>query len=99
MTRKKNLETLFKQSRPEKEKLDDSQNRIATTTQRKGKESEVPVKEVAKLYPNNSVKNITIPLQPVFLQSCRSEQIRPACRDLSNHCAKIMQRYPNYQAN
>ena len=77
MTRKKNLETL-KQSRPEKEKPDDSEKSVASTTQRKGKESEVPVKEVRKLYLKVSVKNITIPLQPVYLQICRGEQIPPA---------------------
>ena len=45
VTRKKKLETLFKQSGPEKEKPGDSEKRVASTTQRKGKESEVPVKE------------------------------------------------------
>ena len=38
--RKKKLETLFKQSGPEKEKPGDSEKRVASTTQRKGKESE-----------------------------------------------------------
>ena len=70
MTRKKKLETLFKQSGPEKEKPGDSEKRNASRTQRKGKESEVPVKEVSNLYPNLSAKNLTIPLQPVSLQSC-----------------------------
>ena len=70
VTRKKKLETLFKQSGPEKEKPGDSEKRISSTTQRKGKESEVPVKEVSNLYPNLSAKNLTIPLQPVPLQSC-----------------------------
>ena len=70
VTRKKKLETLFKQSEPEKEKPGDSEKRVASTTQRKGKESEVPVKEVSNLYPNLSAKNLTIPLQPVSLQSC-----------------------------
>ena len=41
VTRKKKLETLFKQSRPEKEKPGDSEKRVASKTQRKGKESEV----------------------------------------------------------
>ena len=71
VTRKKKLETLFKQSGPEKEKPGDSEKRVASTTQRKGKESEVPVKEVSNLYPNVSAKNLTIPLQPVSLQSCK----------------------------
>ena len=44
--------------------------RVASTTQRKGKESEVPVKEVSNLYHNLSAKNLTIPLQPRSLQSC-----------------------------
>ena len=70
VTRKKKVETLFKQSGPEKEKPGDSEKRVASTTQRKGKESEVPVKEVSILYPNLSAKNLTIPLQPVSLQSC-----------------------------
>ena len=70
VTRKKKLETLFKQSGPEKEKPGDSEKRISSTTQRKGEESEVPVKEVSNLYPNLSAKNLTIPLQPVPLQSC-----------------------------
>ena len=70
MTRKKKLEPLFEQSGPEKEKPGDSEKRVASTTQRKGKESEVPVKEVSNLYPNLSAKNLTIPLQPVSLQSC-----------------------------
>ena len=70
VTRKKKLETLFKQSGPEKEKPCDSEKRVASTTQRKGKESEVPVREVSILYPNLSAKNLTIPLQPVSLQSC-----------------------------
>ena len=70
VTRKKKLETLFKESRPEIEKPDDSEKIVASTTQRKGKESEVPVKEVSNLYPNLSAKNLTIPLQPVSLQSC-----------------------------
>ena len=71
VTRKKKLETLFKQSGPEKEKPGDSEKkRVASTTQRKGKESEVPVEEVSNLYPNLSAKNLTIPLQPVSLQSC-----------------------------
>ena len=70
VTRKNKLETLFKQSGPEKEKPGDSEKRVASTTQRKGKESEVPVKEVSNLYPNLSAKNLTIPLQPVSLQSC-----------------------------
>ena len=70
VTRKKKLETLFKQSGPEKEKPGDSEKRVASTTQRKGKESEVPVKKVSNLYPNLSAKNLTIPLQPVSLQSC-----------------------------
>ena len=70
VTRKKKLETLFKQSGPEKEKPGDSEKRISSTTQRKGKESEVPVKEVSNLYPNLSAKNLTFPLQPVPLQSC-----------------------------
>ena len=69
VTRKKKLETLFKQSGPEKEKPGDSEKRVASTTQRKGKESEVPVKEVSNLYPNLSAKNLTIPHQPVSLQS------------------------------
>ena len=47
VTRKKKIETLFKQSRPEKENPDDSEKRVASTAQRKGKESEVPVKEVS----------------------------------------------------
>ena len=34
---------------------------------------------VPKLYPIISAKNLIIPLQPVSLQSCRSEQITPAC--------------------
>ena len=70
VTRKKKLETLFKQSGPQKEKPGDSGKRVASTTQRKGKESEVPAKEVSNLYPNLSAKNLTIPLQPVSLQSC-----------------------------
>ena len=70
VTRKKKLETLFKQSGPEKENPGDSEKRISSTTQRKGKESEVPVKEVSNLYPNLSAKKLTIPLQPVPLQSC-----------------------------
>ena len=37
VTRKKKLETLFKQSGPEKEKPDDSEKRVASTTQRKRK--------------------------------------------------------------
>ena len=37
VTRKTNLETLFKQSRPELEKPDDSEKRVAPTTQRKSK--------------------------------------------------------------
>ena len=70
VTRKKKLETLFKQSGPEKEKPGDSEKRVASTTQRKGKESEVAVKKVSNLYPNLTAKNLTIPLQPVSLQSC-----------------------------
>ena len=35
VTRKKKLETLFKQSEPEKEKPGDSEKRVASTTQRK----------------------------------------------------------------
>ena len=70
VTRKKKLETLFQQSGPEKEKPGDSEKSVASTTQRKGKESEVPVKEVSNLYPKVSAKNLTIPLQPVSLQSC-----------------------------
>ena len=69
VTRKKKLETLFKQTRHEKEKPDDSEKRVASTTQRKGKESEVPVEVVSKLHPTLSAKNLTIPLQPVSLQS------------------------------
>ena len=46
------------------------QKKVASTTQRKGKESEVPLKEVSNLYPNLSAENLTIPLQPVSLQSC-----------------------------
>ena len=52
VTRKKKLETLFKQSGPEKEKPGDS-----------------------NLYPNVSAKNLTIPLQPVSLQSCNESII------------------------
>ena len=70
VTRKKRLETLFKQPRPEKEKPDDSEKRVVSTTLRKRKESEVPVEVVSKLHPNLSAKNLTIPLQPVSLQSC-----------------------------
>ena len=70
VTRRKKLETLFKQSGPEKEKPGDSEKRVASTTQRKGKESEVPVEEVSNLYPNLSAKNLTISLQTVLLQSC-----------------------------
>ena len=70
VTRKKKLETLFEQSRHENEKLDDSEKRVASTTQRKGKKTEVLVKEVSNLYPNLSAKNFTTPLQPVSLQSC-----------------------------
>ena len=69
VTRKKKLETLFIQTRHEKEKPDDSEKRVASTTQRKGKESEVPVEVVSKLHPTLSAKNLTIPLQPVSLQS------------------------------
>ena len=69
VTRKKKLETLFKQTRHEKEKPDDSEKRVASATQRKGKESEVPVEVVSKLHPTLSAKNLTIPLQPVSLQS------------------------------
>ena len=69
VTRKKKLETLFKQTRHAKEKPDDSEKRAASTTQRKGKESEVPVEVVSKLHPTLSAKNLTIPLQPVSLQS------------------------------
>ena len=65
VTRKKKLETLFKQTRHEKEKPDDSEKRVASTTQRKGKESEVPVEVVSKLHPTLGAKNLTIPLQPV----------------------------------
>ena len=70
VTRKKKLESLFKESRPEIGKPDDSEQKVASTTQRKGTESEVPVKEVSNLYTNHSAKNLTIPLQPVSLQSC-----------------------------
>ena len=69
VTRKKKLETLFKQSRPEIEKSDDSERSVATT-QRKGKESEVPAKQVSNLYANLIAKNLTVPIQPVSLQSC-----------------------------
>ena len=69
VTRKKKLETLFKQTRHEKEKPDDSEKRVASTTQRKGKESEVPVEVVSKLHSTLSAKNLTFPLQPVSLQS------------------------------
>ena len=65
VTRKKKLETLFKQTRHEKEKPDDSEKRVASTTQREGKESEVPVEVVSKLHPTLGAKNLTIPLQPV----------------------------------
>ena len=68
VTRRKKLETLFKLSGLEKEKPGDSEKRVASTTQRKGEESEVPV-EVSNLYPNLSAKNLTIPLQPVLLES------------------------------
>ena len=37
VTREKKQETLFKQSRPEIVKPDDSEKRVASTTQRKGK--------------------------------------------------------------
>ena len=47
-----------------------TQKKNASTTQRKGKESDVPVKEVSNLYRNLSAKNLTIPLQPESLQSC-----------------------------
>ena len=52
---------------------------VASTTQRRGIESEFPVKEVSKLYPNVSAKNITIPLQSASLQSCRSKQNAQSC--------------------
>ena len=53
-----------------KEKSDDSEKRVASTMQRKGKESEVPVKEVSKFYLYLNAKNLTIPLQLFSLQSC-----------------------------
>ena len=61
--------------------------RDASTTQRKGKESEVPVKEVSNLYPNLSAKNLTIPLQPVSLHSC-SESINIELQNAANTVEK-----------
>ena len=70
VTRKKKLETLFEESRPEIEEPDDSEKKSCINNAKKGKESEIPVKEVSNLYPNLNAKNHTIPLQPVSLQSC-----------------------------
>ena len=90
VTRKKKLETLFKQFRHEKEESDDSEKRVATTTQRKGKESDVPVEVVSKLYPTLSSKNFTIPLQPVSLQSCdQSSKVE------RNNAAETVEKTPN----
>ena len=70
VTRKKKLETLFKQSGPEKEKPGDSEKKSCINNAKKREESEVPVKEVSNLYPNLSAKNLTIPLQTASLHSC-----------------------------
>ena len=78
VTRKKKLEIVFKQSGPEKEKPGDSEKRVASTTQRKGKESEDPVKEVSNLYPNLSAKKVTIPLQPVSCNEAINIEIQNA---------------------
>ena len=64
------METLFKQSRPETEKPDDSKKELHQQRKENGKKSEVPVKKDSNFYPNLSAKNLTIPLQPVSLQSC-----------------------------
>ena len=44
--------------------------RVASTTQRKGNQTEVSVEVVSELYPTLSAKNLTIPMGPVSLQSC-----------------------------
>ena len=59
-----------------------------------GKESEVPVKEVSNLYPNLSAKNLTIPLQPVSLQSCnkssKTEEQNAVDKKLPTHYITLL---------
>ena len=65
-------------------------NLNASTMQRNGKESEVPVKEVSNLFPNLSAKNLTIPHQPVSLQSRnKSSKIE------KQNAADIVEKVPN----
>ena len=101
VTRKKKLETLFKPSRPEKDKPDFLAKTVASTKQRKENNLKLHKRRFLNLFPMLLRRTSQFHCS---LSLCNHAEVSKSHqhvhrRILRNHCAKIMEFYPNNRAN